>query len=47
VNKDDEEEEQGEGERGQTTWRGGGPAKDDGVVPVVATMELVAGGRAG
>jgi hypothetical protein len=47
VNRDGEEEEEGEGERRQTTWRGSGPDKDDGVLPVVAAVELVAGGRAG
>jgi len=48
VNRDGEdEEEEGEGERGQTTWRGGGPVEDDGVLPVVAAVELVASGRAG
>jgi hypothetical protein len=43
VNRDCEEEE-GEGERGRTTWRGGGFVEDDGVLPVVAMVELVAGG---
>jgi len=44
VNRDSEEE--GEGERRRTTWRGGGLAEDDGVLPMVAAMELVASGRA-
>jgi hypothetical protein len=48
MNRDEEEEEEeGEGERGRTTWCGGGLAEDDGVLPMVAVVELVAGGRAG
>jgi hypothetical protein len=47
VNRDGEEEEEGEGERGRTTWHDGGLAEDDGVLPVVAAVELVAGGGAG
>ena len=43
MNRDDEEE--GEGERGQTTWRCSVLAEDDGVLPLVA-VELVVGGRA-
>ena len=47
VNRDGEEEEEGEGETRRTTWCGCGLAEDDGVLPVVAVVELVAGGRAG
>jgi len=39
VNRDSKEEEEGEGERGQTTWRGGGLPEDDDVLPVVAAVE--------
>jgi hypothetical protein len=47
VNRDGEEEEEVEGERGRTTWRGGGLVVDDGVLLMVAAVELVAGIRAG
>ena len=47
MNRDGEEEEEGDGERGRTAWRGGGLTEDDGVLPVVAAVELVAGGRVG
>jgi len=47
VNRYGEEEEEGEGERGRTNWSCGGLAKDDGMLPVVAAVELVAGGRVG
>jgi transposase len=43
VNKGSEEEEEGERERGRTTWRGGGLAEDDGVLPVVAAVEAGVG----
>ena len=43
MNRGSEEEEEGEGERGWTTWRGGGLAEDDGVLPVVATVEAGVG----
>jgi hypothetical protein len=46
MNRDDEEEE-GEGERGWTTCRCGVLAEVDGVLPVDSAVELVAGGRAG
>jgi uncharacterized membrane protein YgcG len=47
VNRDGEEEEEVEGERGRKTWRGGGLAEDDGVLLMVAAVELVAGSKAG
>jgi len=47
VNRDGEEEEEVEGEKGRTTWRGGGLVEDDGVLLMVAAVELVAGSRAG
>ena len=43
MNKGSEEEEEGERERGRTTWRGGGLAEDDGVLPVVAAVEAGVG----
>ena len=43
MNRGSEEEEEGEGERGWTTWRGGGLAEDDGVLPVVAAVEAGVG----
>jgi hypothetical protein len=43
MNSGSEEEEEGVGERGRTTLRGGGLAEDDGVMPVVAAaVELAA-----
>ena len=43
MNKGSEEEEEGERERGRTTWRGGGLAEDDGVLSVVAAVEAGVG----
>jgi hypothetical protein len=49
VNRGSEEEEEeegegkGEGERGRTTWCSGGLAKDNGVLPLVAAVEVVVG----
>jgi len=47
LNRDGEEEEEGERERGRTTWGDCDPAEDDGVLLVFAVVELLAGGRAG
>jgi len=46
MNRGSEEEEEGEGERGRTTLRGGGLAKDDGVLPVIAVAVELAGAAA-
>jgi len=43
VNRGSEEEVEGEGERGRTTWRGGGLAEDDGVLSLVAAVEAGVG----
>ena len=43
MNRGSEEEGEGEGERGRTTWSGGGLVEDDGVLPLVAAMEASVG----
>ena len=43
MNRGNEEEEEGEGERGRTTWCGGGLAEDDGVLSLVAAVEVGVG----
>jgi len=43
VNRSNKEEEERKGERGRTTWRGGSLAEDDGVLQVVAAVEVGVG----